>query len=185
MYIARMKKDVAPIVWDVQSMSLPSEMVPVERHSMRQHAIESGPKCLTLLSSFPVISKLLIMMKFLPFKRLFTSKSENLYRTTLESPSSQFGRSRIRGTWWLYAWCRFLGRVVRVFCGEPQRKSIVQWLWQGQRRKEGTCGPWSRTCRGCFAGDGIVMVGWVVGMWGSGREFAFIAFDYNLLWLKL
>lgn len=92
MYIARMKKDVAPIVWDVQSMSFPSEIVPVDRHNMRQQAIDSGPKCLTLLSSLPVISKLFIMMKFLPFKRLFTSKSGNLYRTTLESPSCQFGK---------------------------------------------------------------------------------------------
>jgi hypothetical protein len=70
MYIARMKKEVAPIVWAVQSISLPSDIVPVERHKKRQHPIAKGPKCLTLLSSCPVISKLFIMIKFLSIKEI-------------------------------------------------------------------------------------------------------------------
>jgi hypothetical protein len=67
MYMARMKNDVAPMVCAVQSMSLPSEIVLVDRHKNRQQAMDNGPKCLTLSYALPVISKLLIMMKFLHF----------------------------------------------------------------------------------------------------------------------
>ena len=50
MYMAKIKNEVAPIVWAVQFMSLPSDIVLVERHRHKQQAIDNGPKCLTLLS---------------------------------------------------------------------------------------------------------------------------------------
>jgi len=55
MYIERIKNDDAPIVWDVQSISFPSEIELVERHKKRQQAIDKTPKCLTLCSACPVI----------------------------------------------------------------------------------------------------------------------------------
>ncbi len=54
-YIAKMKKEVAPIVWEVQSRSPPSEIVAVETHKAKAEANDILPKLCKLFYCCPKI----------------------------------------------------------------------------------------------------------------------------------
>lgn len=54
-YIAKMKKEVAPIVWEVQSRSPPSEIVAVETHKAKAEINDILPKLWRLFSCYPKI----------------------------------------------------------------------------------------------------------------------------------
>ena len=54
-YMAKMKKEVAPIVWEVQSKSPPSEIVAVETHKAKAEINDILPKLWRLFSCYPKI----------------------------------------------------------------------------------------------------------------------------------